>query len=94
MKGIDACGLPKDAPSQPNPVFIEQVTPQRGFRRIQAAELSDWDGSVEAPAFPHFVGDLTGVPGPPPRQAGLEAEEEPREPISDAREGFPQLQQK
>lgn len=67
------------------PVFIEQVTPPRGFRRIQAADLSDWDGTVDAPAFRHFVNDLTGILGPPPRAAADETPQMPREPISDER---------
>jgi len=67
------------------PVFIEQVTPPRGFRRIQAADLSEWDGSVDAPAFRHFVNDLTGILGPPPQGAAGKTMETPREPTGDAR---------
>jgi len=67
------------------PVFIEQVTPPRGFRRIQAADLSEWDGSVDAPAFRHFVNDLTGILGPPPHAAAAETSQMPREPIGDER---------
>lgn len=37
------------------PVYIELVTPPRGFRLIQAEDLSDWDGSDTSPAFCQLV---------------------------------------
>jgi hypothetical protein len=74
------------------PVFIEQVTPPRGFRRIQAADLSGWDGSDEAPAFRHFVGDLAGILGLPPRQAGRQAVEKSRERTDEAIDAEARLQ--
>lgn len=67
------------------PVFIEQVTPPRGFRRIQAADLGDWDGSVQAPEFRHFVTDLTGILGPPPQVAADKTQDMPRKPAGDKR---------
>lgn len=54
------------------PVLIDGVTPPRGFRRIQAANLSDWDGSVTAPQFQHLVRDMVGVLGALPAPGSLE----------------------
>ena len=61
------------------PIFIERVTPPRGFRRIQAADLSDWDGSTDAPAFQHFVGDLSRILGLPARRAAAPVEATPQQ---------------
>ena len=40
------------------PVLIERVKPPAGFRSLQAADLVDWDGSTEAPAFRRLVADI------------------------------------
>lgn len=37
------------------PVFIEAVQPPRGFRRIEAADLSNWRGDTSDAAFPDPV---------------------------------------
>lgn len=47
------------------PVFIEDVLPPMGFRRIQAADLIDWDGAGTSPAFQRLVGDIAAILGPP-----------------------------
>ena len=49
------------------PVLIEQVKIPLAFRRIQAADLNEWDGA-EAPAFRSLVEDLASILGPPPGQ--------------------------
>ncbi len=51
------------------PVFIENVKPPRGFRRYQAADLSDWDGRTTAPAFQKLVTDIAAILGPPSSEA-------------------------
>ena len=56
------------------PVFIENIKPPRGFRRYQAADLSDWDGKITAPPFQKLVDDITTTLGPPP----ITAQEEHR----------------
>lgn len=48
------------------PVFIQQVKPPRGFRRIQAADLSVWDGTDTATTFQQLVTDVARILGPPP----------------------------
>jgi hypothetical protein len=49
------------------PVFIERgVQPPLGYRRIQAADLVDWDGKIEAPEFKKFVSDISMILGRPP----------------------------
>jgi hypothetical protein len=47
------------------PVFIEDVLPPMGFRRIQAADLIDWDGAGTSPLFQRLVGDIVAILGPP-----------------------------
>lgn len=61
------------------PVFFERVTPPRGFRRIQAADLSEWDGSAQAPAFRHFVSDLSAILGAPPMPARSQTAARPQD---------------
>ncbi len=60
------------------PVFLEKVRPPRGFRLIQAAELFDWDGSEDSPAFQALVSDIAGIVGPPKVSAPPPAEETPK----------------
>ncbi len=49
------------------PVFIEDVPPPMGFRRIQAADLSGWDGAETSQSFRKLIADITGILGPPVR---------------------------
>ena len=51
------------------PVLIEAVTPPVGFRNIQAADLSGWDGSSKAPGIQRLLGDLESMIGKPARKA-------------------------
>ena len=51
------------------PVLIEAVTPPVGFRNIQAADLSEWDGSSKAPGIQRLLGDLESMIGKPARKA-------------------------
>ena len=48
------------------PVFIDDVKPPRGFRRYQAADLSDWDGTTTAKAFQMLVTDIADTLGQSP----------------------------
>lgn len=43
------------------PVLLEAVEPPLGFRRIQSANLIDWDGTVDAPAFDQLVQDIDAI---------------------------------
>ena len=56
------------------PVLIEEATIPLAFRRIQAADLTGWDGDQAAPAFEQLVADLAAMLGPSP----LAEEEEQR----------------
>lgn len=47
------------------PVLLEQVTPPPGLRSIQAADLSGWDGTSDAPGARQLVADLAGLLGQP-----------------------------
>ena len=47
------------------PVLLEQVMPPLGLRSIQAADLSDWDGSPDAPGARQLVADLAALLGQP-----------------------------
>ena len=48
------------------PVLIEDVRPPTGFREIQAADLSAWDGSPDDEALRLLIGDLEAFLGKPP----------------------------
>ena len=49
------------------PVFIEEGIQQPlGYRRIQAADLTNWDGNVESQAFEKLVSDISMIIGRPP----------------------------
>lgn len=50
------------------PVLIDQVIPPLGFRGIQAADLTDWDGSAATPAFRQLLADLEMRLGRPLRE--------------------------
>lgn len=47
------------------PVLIEQVTIPLGFRRIQAAPLTDWQEAAPHPGFEQLVRDIAALIGPP-----------------------------
>jgi hypothetical protein len=47
------------------PVFIEAVQPPRGFRRIEAADLSNWRGDTSDAAFRTLCQDIASLPGVP-----------------------------
>ena len=47
------------------PVLIEAVRPPAGFREIQAADLSDWDGSREFEGLSMLLADLENLLGKP-----------------------------
>lgn len=47
------------------PVRLDDVRPPMGYRRLQAADFTAWDGSVAGPALRAFVADLEVALGPP-----------------------------
>src|SRR5262245_51687128 len=47
------------------PVLIEPVKPPVGFRSIQAADLTDWDGSTDAPGARQLIADLRSLMSKP-----------------------------
>jgi hypothetical protein len=60
------------------PVLIEAVRPPIGFRSFQTADLSDWEGSAEAPALQRLIADIAEVIGPSPAEVACEDGEEER----------------
>ncbi len=50
------------------PVMINHNLPPIGFRSVQCADLSDWDGTQETPAFRRLIADIVALIGPPPKQ--------------------------
>jgi hypothetical protein len=50
------------------PVLKENVEPPMGFGLIQAADLSGWDGDLEAAEFKKLIQDLTGILSSPNQQ--------------------------
>jgi TIR domain-containing protein len=51
------------------PVLIENVLPPMGFRSMQAADLSDWDGTEPTQTFDTVIAAVAGLVGPPPKGA-------------------------
>ncbi len=45
------------------PVLIQRVEPPIGFRAIQAADLANWDGTIDDPAAQTFLADLKSILG-------------------------------
>ena len=43
------------------PVLIQRVEPPIGFRAIQAADLVNWDGTIDDPAARTFIADLKSL---------------------------------
>ena len=43
------------------PIFLDAIVAPRGFRRIQAADLSDWNNNTSHKAFQEFVNDITSI---------------------------------
>jgi hypothetical protein len=60
------------------PVLIEPVKPPVGFRSIQAADLTDWDGSTDYVGARQLIADLESLIGKPRLEKFSEAEEAPR----------------
>jgi len=56
------------------PVMIRRVEPPIGFRAIQAADLTRWDGSAEHPAVVQLVADLNSLIGRPADQVAEHVE--------------------
>lgn len=56
------------------PVLFENVTPPLGFRSVQAADLTLWDGEHTAVSFARFVTDLGRLLGAPPSRPDVETE--------------------
>jgi hypothetical protein len=60
------------------PVLIEPVKPPVGFRSIQAADLTDWDGSKESLGARQLIADLESLFGKSPPRKLPGAEKAPR----------------
>ena len=61
------------------PVLIDDVTPPRGFRRIQGADLIGWTGDVEAEGFAAIVDRITEIVG----RTAASAEAEPADELKE-----------
>lgn len=61
------------------PVLIEPVKPPVGFRSIQAADLTEWDGSKDSLGARQLIADLESLMGKSPPPKVTDAEEVPRE---------------
>jgi hypothetical protein len=55
------------------PIMLEDVTPPFGFGNIQAADLTDWNHSLDAAAFQALLRDAAQIPGMPARAVRSEA---------------------
>lgn len=56
------------------PVLIETVNPPVGFRNIQAADLTDWDGVVESLGVRQLIADIELLIGKPARPGAFESQ--------------------
>ncbi len=43
------------------PVRLDEAAPPLPFRQIQTADLNDWRGNEQAPAYRRLIGDLKGI---------------------------------
>ncbi len=78
------------------PVLIEDVRIPLAFRRIQAADLIDWDGSDAFPALQKLVADIKAVLGPSSAEAEAKrrAEEEQQAELKRQQEEQRQVEEK
>ncbi len=53
------------------PVLIERVEPPLGFRSIQAADLTEWDGATDTPGLRQLFNDLEALVGKPAGQPAV-----------------------
>ena len=60
------------------PVLIEPIKPPVGFRSIQAADLTDWDGSKDSLGARQLIADIESLMGNPPPRTLSDTEEAPR----------------
>jgi hypothetical protein len=69
------------------PVLIEPVKPPVGFRSIQAADLTGWDGAKDFLGARQLIADLEALMGKPPRRKPPDGAEAPpiKEPIPGSR---------
>ncbi len=72
------------------PILIEPVNPPVGFRTIQAADLTDWDGQGESVGTRQLIADLEALLGKPQRQA-LDAQAQSPEPEKESTERIPDV---
>ena len=56
------------------PVLIETVNPPVGFRTIQAADLTDWDGVGESLGARQLIADIELLIGKPARRGAFESQ--------------------
>jgi hypothetical protein len=62
------------------PVMFDDVTPPFGFGHIQAADLTGWNGSTDAPAFKRLIEDIsTTVPPARPATGSAPVEDQATE---------------
>jgi len=61
------------------PVFIQPVEAPFGFGSLQAADLSSWNGSVDAPAFQRLAGDMGRILGALPKRVDQAEQRQPEE---------------
>lgn len=57
------------------PVLLEAVRPPAGFREIQAADLTHWDGSLEFEGMRLLIADLERLLGKPDTRGGQSLED-------------------
>ena len=62
------------------PVLMDDVKLPRGFRRIHAGDLIQWDGQESSPGFEKLIADLTAILGSPTGQGPETKETKPYAP--------------
>ena len=67
------------------PVLIDHVRPPLAFRRIEAAELQDWDGDATNPEFANLLKVMGSDAPPPPKARSAPPTQRSTTPPSEAR---------
>lgn len=76
------------------PVLIEDVRIPLAFRRIQAANLVEWDGMSSHWAYQKLVNDISGILGPPPLELAKEQPKTVEQAALDKAEAVPEVRKK
>ena len=89
MKLAAVCELSDRQRNLVVPVLFHEVLPPPGFEAIQAARLTDWEGTNPSPVLQQFIAELVRRLGPRPVETEANRETAPQEVPTTGQTGIP-----